>query len=45
MVADEEPADAVHEQRSDPVPNMYSTVAELIGDGVADQEPADVVQE
>ena len=29
----------------DRVPNMYSTVAELMADGVADEEPADVVQE
>ena len=44
-VADEEPADAVQEQRSDPVPNMYSTVAELMADGDVDEEPADAVQE
>ena len=43
-VADEEPADAVQEQRSDPVPNMYSTVAELMAHGVGDEDPADVVQ-
>ena len=45
IVADEEPAVAVQEQRSDPVPNMYSTVAELRADGDLDEAPAEVVQE